>query len=212
MADADKELGYTHGYVMAVKTAHGPDKPTTWWSSDMEFSSLKGAKSASTWYGHLKGYEDTNTVKEFYGDNIAMMPAFDWTLNDFSLPAPTSSSGWFLPSTGQLWDMMANFGGHDVAVHLKEWQTFGYDATWYCSEKVGYDALALFNSVMAQIPIAEKDEMVINDASHPFCSLWSSTPYDDESACIFNLGTDGLIECMADWYDADCYARPILAF
>ena len=66
----------------------------------MEFSCLKGAKLASTWYGHLNGYDDTMTVLATYGDNINLMPAFDWTLNSFPLAAPASSSGWFLPSTG----------------------------------------------------------------------------------------------------------------
>mgnify|MGYP003014448232 FL=1 len=212
IAAGDKEKGYTHGYVMALKNAHGPDKTTTWWSGDMEFSCLKGAKLASTWYGHLNGYDDTMTVLATYGDNINLMPAFDWTLNSFPLAAPASSSGWFLPSTGQLWDMIANFCGHDVAVIMKGWQTLGRDATWYCSEKVGYDALARINSVMSEIPDADKDVLEIDDEKHKFCSLWASTPYDDESACLIEIGTDGMIECMANWYNADCYARPILAF
>lgn len=152
------------------------------------------------------------TVLATYGDNINLMPAFDWTPNSFPLAAPASSSGWFLPSTGQLWDMIANFCGHDVAVIMKEWQTLGRDATWYCSEKVSYDALARINSVMSEIPAADKDVLEIDDEKHKFCSLWASTPYDDESACLIEIGTDGMIECMANWYNADCYTRPILAF
>ena len=212
IAAGDKENGYTHGYVMALKNAHGPDKTTTYWSADMEFSCLKAAKLASTWYGHLKGYEDTMTVQTTYGENINMMPAFDWTLNDFPLTAPASSSGWFLPSTGQLWDLVANFCGNEVAVAMKGWQTISRDATYNCDVTVSYDALARLNSVMSEIPAADKDVLVVDDEDHPFCSLWASTPYDDESACIIEVGSEGLIECMANWYNADCFARPILAF
>lgn len=213
IAESDKAAGYVNGYAVAVRFAHGTEKATTFWSRDYDFSCLKGAKLASTWYGNVNGREETGTVSSTYGDTMAdNMPAFDCVLNGFSLTAPAGTSGWFLPSTGQLWDMAANLCGHEVAGFMKEWQTYDYDATWYCSENVSYDALARFNDTMSEIPDEDKDELVVNDSSHPFCSLWASTPYDSESACIINIGTDGLIECMCDWYDADCYARPILAF
>lgn len=213
IAASDKEDGYDHGYAVAVRFAHGEEKMTTYWSADYDFSCLSGAKLASTWYSNVNGRAETQTVADTYGDTVGeYMPAFGCTLNGFSLPAPEGTSGWFLPSTGQIWDMVANLCGHEAAEFMKEWQTYGYDATYYCSENVSYDALARFNDTMSEIPAEDKDELVVNDSSHPFCSLWASTPYDSESANIVNIGTDGLIELMCDWYDADCYARPILAF
>ncbi len=215
IAQTDQEAGYTHGYVMAVKTAHGEEKETTFWSQDWDFSCLKGAKLASTWYSNVNGYTETQTVKETYTDNIAtMMPAFDLVLNHFPLEAPASTSGWFLPSTGQMWDMVANLCGSDVASVMKEWQTLSKDATFYCSEKVSYDVLARFNATMSKISAADKDELhtIGSDSYHNYGSMWTSTPYDAESACIMNIGQDGLVECMTEWYDGDCVARPILAF
>lgn len=210
LAQSDIEKGY-QGYVVATRTAHGADKPTTWWSTDWDFTCLKAAKLASTWYTNVNGYEETMTVKETYVDNLAeMMPAFDLVLNHFPVEAPASTSGWFLPSTGQMWDMIANLCGSEAATIMKEWQTMDYDATWYCSEKVSYNAIAYFNSMMALVPAADKEEMVIDNDN--YCSMWTSTPYDSESACIMDIGEDGLIECMANWYDGDCVARPILAF
>lgn len=212
IAQSDKDKGYTHGYVMATKTAHGADKPTTYWTSECDFTGLEGAKLASTWYANVNGYEETMKVKEKFANDLpGLAPAFDLVLNQFT-PAPSSTSGWFLPSTGQLWDLMANLCGGEAAALMKEWQTLNYDATYYCSEKVSYDAMAYFNNLMALVPEADKENMVVNDDGHPFCSLWSSTPYDDESVCIVNIGKDGLIECMTDWYNSDCVARPILAF
>lgn len=213
MAASDVEAGYTHGYVVAVRFAHGADKMTTYWSKDWEFSCLDAAKLAETWYANVNGYVETMTVRDNYGETLdEMMPAFGCVLNDFSLPAPEHTSGWFLPSTGQLWDMAANLCGDEVARYMKEWQTLSYDATWYCSETVSYDAMARFNETLSKIPEAERDLLVNDDETHPFCSLWASTPYDSESACILEIGSEGLIECMTNWYDADCFARPILAF
>lgn len=212
IAQSDKDAGYVNGYVVAVKNAHGPDKNTTHWSADFEFSCLKGAKWASIWYGNVNGYAETQTVKETYVENIEMMPAFDWTLNDFSLEAPVSTSGWFLPSTGQLWDMMVNLCGGEVAALMKGWQTLDRDATYYCSEKVTYDVLGRFNATMSEIPAADKEELFITEDYYTTASVWASTPYDDEGACVLSIGTNGTVECMTNWYDADCIARPILAF
>lgn len=100
IAQSEKDAGYTHGYAVAVRSAHGTDKVTTWWSSDVNFDCLKGAKLPSTWYENVNGYVETMTVRDTYGSNITMMPAFDWTINGFGLTAPATTSGWFLPSTG----------------------------------------------------------------------------------------------------------------
>lgn len=215
LAASDVAAGYTHGYVMAVKTAHGADKLTTYWGNDWDFSCLDAFKLASSWYGNVNGYVETMTVRDTYGESLAQwMPAFDLVLNAFSQanPAPAGTSGWFLPSTGQLWDMVANLCGDEAARIMQEWQTMNYDATYYCSEQVSYDALARFNACMSEIPDADKEELIVVDTWRNYASVWASTPYDAEAACQMNIGTDGLIECMCDWYDGDAVARPILAF
>lgn len=200
---------------MAVKTAHGADKLTTYWGNDWDFSCLDAFKLASSWYGNVNGYVETMTVRDTYGESLAQwMPAFDLVLNAFSQanPAPAGTSGWFLPSTGQLWDMVANLCGDEAARIMQEWQTMDYDATYYCSEQVSYDALARFNACMSEIPDADKEELIVVDTWRNYASVWASTPYDAEAACQMNIGTDGLIECMCDWYNGDAVARPILAF
>ncbi len=217
IADTEKTNGFTHGYVLATRIA-GDDpvnNPTMHWSNDYDFSCLKGAKLASTWYSNVNGYSETMTVKEFYGNDLATwMPAFDAVLNKFPVAAPANTSGWFLPSTGQLWDALANLCGSEAAKLFKDWQTYSYDATHYCTDNVSYDAIAYFNSMMAKVPAADKNDMVETTSTtwDHFCSIWVSTPYDSEAACQFNIGSDGLIECMCDWYDGDAEVRPILAF
>lgn len=212
IAETDKEAGYTHGYVVAVKSAHGTEKQTTWWSSDFGFSALKGAKLASTWYKNVNGRAETTKVGEVYSERMDLMPAFKWTLNGFTFAAPETTSGWFLPSTGQLWDMMANLCGNGVAAYMKEWQALDKDATWYCSEKTDYDVIAQFNSTMSEIPAEDKEELFVTEKYYTTCSLWASTPYADETSCVMNIGTNGTIECMTEYFDYDAVARPILAF
>lgn len=211
IAATDREKGYVRGYVMSTRTAHSAEKPTTFWMAVPDFQGLKGTKLGSSWYNNVNGYEETNAVIEKFVDDMTLAPAFDLIRNHFT-PAPATTSGWFLPSTGQMWDLVANLCGGEAAACLKEWQTMNYDATYYCSERVTYDVIAHFNALMEQVPADCKDVMVINDEQHPFCSMWTSTAYEDEAVCIFNLGNNGLVECMADWYNCDNVARPILAF
>lgn len=211
MAQSDKDAGYTHGYVMATKFAHDSEKMTVYYASDYNFDCLKSAKLASSWYSNVNGRAETQTVIDEYQDNLDAVPAFDLTVNKFTA-APEASSGWFLPSTGQLWDMMANLCGGGVAEIMKEWQTYDYDATWYCSENVDYDVIAEINRTMEKVPDADKELFPQGDGLHKYIGVMASTPYDAESCNIVNIGTDGLIELMCNWYDGDDYCRPILAF
>lgn len=214
IAQSEKDAGYTHGYAVAVRSAHGTDKVTTWWSSDVNFDCLKGAKLPSTWYENVNGYVETMTVRDTYGSNITMMPAFDWTINGFGLTAPATTSGWFLPSTGQLWDMIANLCGGDVASTMKEWQTSTYRVDYgYCSATVGYDVLARFNSTMEKIPADAKEELVRRRCGHiPSARSGLRHRSIPKRSVSSRIGTKGMIELYINWYDADCAARPILAF
>lgn len=217
IARSDKDAGYVNGYVVAVKNAHGDKDPTVQFSKDYEFASTPQAKIASTWYGNINGYNETMKVAEDYGQRIDLCPAFDITLNSFPLEAPVSSSGWFLPSTGQLWDMVANLCGHEVAVWMKEWQTSKYNVyNGYNSEKVSYNVIAKFNETLSMIPADQKEELFVTDADYyDTCTLWATTSFEPgETACIIHIGgeTAHWIELMCEYIDYDGIARPILAF
>ncbi len=221
MEQSLKDAGFNHGYVIALRNGHGANSDLTSYSSDgYTPDELIGdaLKLASSWYNQHKGYEHTHALLEAYpGSGMWDYPAFDWTTTkdegyEFPADAPDSSSDWFVPSTGQLWDAFANLCGHEVAEYFKEWQTMGYDATYYCSETVSYDVIAKFNETIALVPAELKEDVVEDSAYHHTASFWTSTPYDSESVCIFSIGSEGLVECMTDWCNSSLYVRPILAF
>ena len=214
IAASDKANGWTRGYVMAVRNAHGTSKETTSYCLDYGIDCIDGISLASSWYNNLNGYSETMAVKEQYGSNIAQCPAFDWTVTDFPLPAPEGTSGWFLPATGNMWDLIANFSGHDVAAIMQEWQTMDVNAGWgYTYGDVDYDIIEMINSTMSLIPDDQKEEIFIIDSWRQYATVWTSTVCAlGETACTFHIGANGLIETYEEWYDADCIARPILAF
>lgn len=219
IASSEKERGFTHGYVVAAKNAHAPGKELTMYSFD-ELSCLGACKIASTWYKDIGGWDDTNIVLMEYSGRIDQCPAFDWTTTDFKPTAPVTSSGWFMPATGQVWDMLANLCGDEVAKFLKANRTNSYDAS-YLETHVTYGVIDAFNEKFAMIPENQREDLELYDTYRGTCCIWTSSTYTPgESACVFQIGnlehsdkiSGAMIGGSCDWMNSTHYARPILAF
>lgn len=220
MAQGDIDEGYTHGYVISCKNIVDPTKenysyyPETVWYGG-KFSAgdeTQVVKLGSSCYARVTGREDTKDILEAHpGTEIEDCPMF-YRLRD--LPqAPASSSGWFVPSVGQLWDCLANLCSGQVASVLKEGRALSYDFTWYFTQNLGFNVKEKFMEAFANIPDTDKDEILMDDGQQ-YISMRTSTRYDEESTIVFNIGTSdtGLFEGMAAWRDEDCHARAFLAF
>ncbi|MCM1519577.1 MAG: hypothetical protein NC098_02195 [Lachnoclostridium sp.] len=228
MADVDKEAGFTHGYVIACKNITDPKKSnysqypeTVWYAGQWATTDVvKVAKLASSCYENLKGSEDTKTMfakndPKYYDEDI---PLFYNGTTLFPVKAPENTSGWFIPSIGQLWDCVANFCSGEVASYLSSIQAdntdFSYCKTYVEDGTVPFDE---FMKVFAKVPDDDKDDMVIpegQDNGLDYISLGCATRYDTESRLIINLGMNGgnLVEGMIEWFDGEAHSRPILAF
>lgn len=215
IAGSEKTNGYTNGYVMATKLAHGSDKQTTWYTTDYSFDHVAGCNLSNTFYETLSGYEDTQKVIAAYpGDSIAQCPAFDWiAVTGFGVEAPESTSGWFMPSSGQLWDIVANFGGQEVAGIMKGWQSQSLNVAWgYAEQPVSYNVIDKVNEVMAKVPADQKEEFFVTESYYKTSSIWCSTLNSGgEMANMIRLGETS-IELSCEYTDFDALARPILAF
>lgn len=220
MSAYDREMGYTHGYVVACRSAHG-----THYGNLTQFELQDGLaqdylpakRLASSLYSYLEGNLDTQVIVHVFApDNITALPLFDWVTTDFPFQAPQSSSGWFVPAAGQLWDMMANLCGGEVAAAMVDWQTLNYDATYYCSVNVSYDVIAAFNSHFALIPDDRREDLTADSQywnQEGYTGIFCTSPYDDEACVVFNIGNQGHAEWMAAWAVGEYKnARPILAF
>lgn len=218
MHSVDKENGFTHGYVVCTKSAHAPGSTETMYSIDEGISFMNGKKLGSSWYSDLNGYVETLAAVEMYAGRLDQIPAFDWVTTDFSPSAPAGTSGWYLPSTGQMWDMMANLCGEEVAEYLLGLRTYGYDITYYNDKfRVSYDVIAKFNSTISLVADSQKEELVppvLAGKQQNTCFLWCSTLYDDADgvACGFEIGLDGYFWTGCEWVNSPNVARPILAF
>ena len=224
IADADKEAGFTHGYVIACKNIQDPGKSnfasypeTVWYAGQYaKTDCIKVSKLAKSCYSNLNGREETTTLlanndEQYYKEDL---PMFYYGTKTYPVEAPANTSGWFIPSVGQMWDCIANFCSGEVAAFLAENTELGYDFTYYLSKQCANDVpFDKFMEVFSLVPEADEDEMTIPDGTK-YMSIATSSRYDEESRVIFNIGMNGntLIEGMAGWFDEEAHARPILAF
>lgn len=231
MDAADKADGFTRGYVIGCKNIQDPKKanfakyPESVWFTAANTPSYikvevnKVAKIASSCFQRINGREETQKLiaandPAYLSEDI---PMFYYGTTGYPVAAPEGTSGWFIPAVGQVWDCVANFCGGSVAEYLASIRTSSSDFTYYCSTTCTEVPLDAFMKVFALVPDADKDEMTIADegvAGSEMISLGTSTRYDSESRLILNLGMNGntAFEGMANWFDGEAHARPILAF
>ena len=234
IADTEKDAGFTHGYVIGCKNITDPNKKnydkypeSVWFASPYAYTNSlvqvnPVSKVASTCYNNIQGYTETKTMLDqndpkYYYDDI---PMFWYGTEAYPVKAPKNTSGWFIPAIGQVWDCVANFCSGEVATFLAANRTNGSDFTYYCSkENLSTSPFEQFIKVFDLVPAADKDEMTIPDNGSidrktATINLATSTRYDDESRVIISLGMSGctLVEGMAEWFDGETHARPILAF
>lgn len=114
--EADKEKGWTNGYVMALKNT---STSNTVWANTVDTDETvldnvaNDAGRFATLIADKDGYTQTMAmVNDVNGYTITSRPAFFEAVNyGTQCASPESSSGWFLPAIGQLVDIMNNLGG-----------------------------------------------------------------------------------------------------
>lgn len=224
-SEVEQKQGYTHGLVFCTKGAHAPGTPYTRYTLEDDFSCIGKGTLGSTWYNNIDGQlENAKVLATYPGESLKKCPAFDWVHTDFVPAAPSKTSGWFIPSIGQLWDFMANLGGEEVAVHLKSLRDYGYDVTYNMTANLSYDPLAKLNSNWALVPADQKEDLVpsIKDRSvgggqkkYNVCELMSSSLYsagEDCQCCIFWIGDNGEFDTFMSYANDLIVCHPILAF
>ncbi|MBQ9651921.1 MAG: hypothetical protein IJV13_06910 [Prevotella sp.] len=239
MAEADKAAGFTHGYVISTRFIHDPNNSSV--HTGFPFTTVKfsyeaeiplylpGAKTAKTWYETNDGLANCLGLLDLCGAERLkqLVPAVYYSLVQ---PHPQTSSMWFVPSTGQLWDILANLCGDEAAKKLKEWRTVESDATYTCLANLQSDPFEIFNSTLVKVADKDKELLMRDDYDYAqeypkyqpsdnsaFCKLWTSCFYEEEAVDVFYIGTQrangtSMFECEPAWNDEDAYCRPILAF
>lgn len=238
ISEEEKALGFTHGLVFSLKAAFAPistdpkadhklDSLTRYALSTADLSPVRITPHRLTeaCYNDIWGYSWNKEILSVFPkatEKIKLVPAFDWVNTDFSPAAPTNTSGWYVPSSGQIWDLVANLCGDEVAERLaaaKLGNVDLYRVDQYFEDltKFSFNPVERLNSFWALVPNEMKHNLKYSRhrGSQNVCELMSSSLYvkgDDFQSIMFWLADDGSIYPYPAPVDDSIVCHPVLSF
>jgi len=187
-----------HGLVMCVKNA-----ATGKWNPENKDAWLTKCQTKAENYNDISGYGNCEHIRSSRG-NFDNYPAFK-AADDYSstCPVPATTTGWFLPSSGQWWDILQNLGGCTALA----------DATQQTSSDSNYlywkgqgDVPAALNAWMEKIAADNKSNFNSNEW------FWSSSEDTENHARSWCFGSSGFVISVQNAKDRSLLVRPVLAF
>lgn len=185
---AAKGVSEPHGLVMSIKNAATSVK----WSNSYQDTALEDCPTIADNYKDISGLKNTTTIGT--GDEF---PAFK-AIDDFNgdNPVPSNATQWFLPSSGQLWDLIEILG----KVTTLAAQRTSTDVKWDIKDDYCFSNL---NSRLINVPTAE--------VFFAPAFLWSSSEVDKYDAWCFVVTTLSVTSHSLGKFET-ANVRPILAF
>jgi hypothetical protein len=184
----DYNNGFTHGYVMALKNA---STSCAWGSANTYTSTVTTDISAI-----LTDY-DGYTYTTLESSCAAASAAKGYT----GATAPAGTSGWYLPSIGQWFQICVNLGGRDGS-------SSGYidvDTYIYWSGQSFACATAI-NSTLSDVGSENYDAFAIGQY------YWNSSEYSSSYAYVARFDSGGNVGLISSSKTDSHYVRAVLAF
>ena len=199
-AEKDKLGGNVHGLVMAVKNA------TTFqsWGLFGTDEDLAKCETKARNYSDISGYGNCEHIRANRG-NFDRYPAFKAADGyNTTCPVPTNTTGWYLPASGQWWDILQNLGGCTALAKPDEQASSQDDDFGWSGQG---DVPAALNAWMEKIATDSKD----NFRSGRW--FWSSSEYSEFFARYWYVQSNGRVGCYWDRKGGSSVGvRPVLAF
>jgi hypothetical protein len=205
-SNTDYNNGYKKGYVLALKNAASA---VAWGNGAYSTSDAPGLQNNITWAlwsGDLDGLTETNQLKAY---GLSSYPAAYYAVN-YNVAAPSASSGWYLPSSGQWYQIITNLCGMNGAITSVSDMWGPY---WSYAGKSGVAAAAL-NSAMSAVgsgnysPISNTE----NTYGHWY---WCTSDFSAACACCVCFYYDGNLNMLRGYKtytSPGIRVRAVLAF
>ena len=154
-------------------------------------------------YSDISGYGNCERIRASHGD-LSNYPAFR-AADDYNTVCAVAgvTTGWYLPASGQWWDLLQNLGGCAMLADPAQ-QTSSDSGDFYWSGQG--DIPAALNRWMESIAADSKD---------PFADynwFWSSSEYSGSRARSWRVRSDGYVYCYWNYKGIYRDVRPVLAF
>ena len=194
--------GNVHGLVMAVKNIATRQ---AWGLFGMD-EGLTTCRTKADNYNDISGYGNCEHIRTNRG-NFDSYPAFKAAYDyNTTCPVPATTTGWYLPASGQWWDIPQNLGGCPALADVTQ-QTSPDIAGEFLWKSQG-DVPAALNKWMENIAVGDKD--TFNNLVS-FCSSSEHSKYHTWYWILNNF--QGMVRCIwASKFDGSDNVRPVLAF
>ena len=193
--------GNVHGLVMAVKNIATRQ---AWGLFGMD-EGLTTCRTKADNYNDISGYgncEHIRTNRGNFDSYSAFKAAYDYNT---TCPVPATTTGWYLPASGQWWDILQNLGGCPALADVT--QQTSPDTGEFLWKSQG-DVPAALNKWMENIAVGDKD--TFNNLVS-FCSSSEHSKYHTWYWILNNF--QGMVRCIwASKFDGSDNVRPVLAF
>lgn len=191
-----------HGLVMSVKNIATRQA----WSLFHKDEGLTTCKTKADNYNDISGYGNCEHIRANRG-NFDSYPAFKAAYDyNTTCPVPATTTGWYLPASGQWWDILQNLGGCPALADVTQ-QTSPDIAGEFLWKSQG-DVPAALNKWMENIAVGDKD--TFNNLVS-FCSSSEHSTYHTWYWILNNF--QGMVRCIWESkFDGSDNVRPVLAF
>ncbi len=166
---APYEAGYTNGLAIALTDADGGNYSYWASSSGVLQSNYNYSNPSNALKDMSSGY--VGGIKNSYGKNSSDY-AFYYCGAGYTVSAPSSSSGWYLPSIGEIIAMYEGLGLLSYNTSIASWNSYSM---------VSSSAYNEFQSYFTNAKTAN----ATSTAPHSDCGYWASSEYTDNNACAF---------------------------
>lgn len=193
--------GNVHGLVMAVKNIATRQ---AWGLFGMD-EGLTTCRTKADNYNDISGYGNCEHIRTNRG-NFDSYPAFKAAYDyNTTCPVPATTTGWYLPASGQWWDILQNLGGCPALADVT--QQTSPDTGEFLWKSQG-DVPAALNKWMENIAVGDKD--TFNNLVS-FCSSSEHSKYHTWYWILNNF--QGMVRCIwASKFDGSDNVRPVLTF
>ena len=194
--------GNVHGLVMAVKNIATRQA----WSLFGMDEGLTTCRTKADNYNDISGYGNCEHIRTNRG-NFDSYPAFKAADGyNTTCPVPATTTGWYLPASGQWWDILQNLGGCPALADVTQ-QTSPDIAEEFLWKSQG-DVPAALNKWMENIAVGDKDTF------NNLVSFCSSSEHSKYHTCLlYTSNFQGMVRCIwASKFDGSDNVRPVLAF
>ena len=190
--------GNVHGLVMAIKNA----ATGVTWGMAMNMWMTQCQTKAQN-YNDISGYGNCEHIRSgfYFSKCPAIKAAYDYNT---TCPVPQTTTGWYLPSSGQWWDIILNLGACPALADEKEQTSSDSDNFSWIDQG---DVLGALDKWMEKIAIEDKDAFSGKQGFY-----WSSSECGYDYFARYWYVYDNIVSCSIGQRTRNFDVRPVLAF